>query len=247
VRGAGAARARARIAAVAAAAALDLLAHRLDRPASRASARYAGALAVLGISRAAGVSWARLGLGRGQLGSGARTGVAAGACAAVAVSAAAALPATRGFFRDERAAVAAGPGDLAAGLARITLATVPPEELVYRSALLGLWLGKESPASAVAWSSGLFGLSHIRPTLSTMSQTAVRHRLAGRPLRQVAFVAGNVAVTGAAGAVFGWLRLRSGSVLAPLLAHAALNDAALVAARAGVRRGRATGAGQHPG
>ena len=42
-------------------------------------------------------------------------------------------------------------------------------------------------------------------------------------------MAGNVAVTGAAGAVFGWLRLRSGSVLAPLLAHVALNDSALLA------------------
>jgi len=64
-----------------------------------------------------------------------------------------------------------------------------------------------------------------------MGQTALGQHLERRPLRQAAFVAGNVAVTGAAGAVFGWLRLRSGSVLAPLLAHAALNDSALVAAR----------------
>jgi uncharacterized protein len=51
-------------------------------------------------------------------------------------------------------------------------------------------------------------------------------------------VAGNVAVTGAAGAVFGSLRLRSGSVLAPLLAHAALNGSALVAGRAAHRLSR---------
>ena len=44
-------------------------------------------------------------------------------------------------------------------------------------------------------------------------------------------MAGNVAVTGMAGTVFAWLRLRSGSVAAPLLAHAALNSAALLAAR----------------
>ncbi len=54
-----------------------------------------------------------------------------------------------------------------------------------------------------------------------MSQTAVGGHLAQRPLRQAAFVAGNVAVTGLAGAVFAWLRLRSGSVVAPVLAHAA--------------------------
>lgn len=56
---------------------------------------------------------------------------------------------------------APGRGGLAAGLARITFAAVPPEELTYRSALLGLWLGNSSQASAVAWSSALFGLSHI--------------------------------------------------------------------------------------
>jgi len=76
-----------------------------------------------------------------------------------------------------------------------------------------------------------------------MSQTAVGRQLAQRPLRKAAFVAGNVAVTALAGAVFGWLRLRSGSVAAPVLAHAALNDAALLAGHivhaSAARRGRA--------
>ena len=233
-----AARARARFAAAAAAASLDVVAHRLGHPAARTAVRFGTALAVLGIARAAGASWAELGLGRRELASGARTGAAAGACAAAAVLAAAAVPATRGFFLDDRAAAAAGRGGLAAGLARITFAAVPPEELTYRSALLGLWLGNGSRASAVAWSSALFGLSHILPTRSTMGQTALGQHLERRPLRQAVFVAGNVAVTGAAGAVFGWLRLRSGSVLAPMLAHAALNDSALVAGHAAHRLSR---------
>ena len=233
-----AARARARLGAAAAAATLDVLAHRLSRPAARTAVRYGTAVAVLGIARTAGVSWAELGLGRRELSSGARIGAVAGACAAAAVLAAAAVPATRGFLLDDRAAEATGPGGLAAGLARITFAAVPPEELTYRSALLGLWLGNGSRARAVAWSSALFGLSHILPTRSTMGQTALGQHLERRPLRQAAFVAGNVAVTGAAGAVFGWLRLRSGSVLAPLLAHAALNDSALVAGRAAHRLSR---------
>ena len=232
------ARARARLAAAATAAALDALAHRLRRPAARTAIRFGTALAVLGVARAAGVSWAELGLGRRELGSGARTGAVAGTCAAAAVLAAAAVPATRRFFLDDRATAGAEGGGLAAGLARITFAAVPPEELTYRSALLGLWLGNGSPAGAVAWSSALFGLSHILPTRSTMGQTALGQHLERRPLRQAAFVAGNVAVTGAAGAVFGWLRLRSGSVLAPLLAHVALNDSALLAGRAAHRLSR---------
>ncbi len=249
-----AAQVRAQLAAVAVAAASEVLAHRLDSPAGRTVVRYGAAMALLGIARAAGVSRSGLGLSRCELGRGVRIGAVAGGCAAAAVLAAAAVPATRGLFLDERAAQAAGRGDLATGLARITFAAVPPEELSYRSALLGLWLGegprastgegsqastgKRSQAGAVVWSSVLFGVSHILPTLSTMNQTALDQHLVDRPLRQAAFVAGNVAATSAAGAVFCWLRLRSGSVLAPLLAHAALNDAALIAGRIAHRLGR---------
>jgi membrane protease YdiL (CAAX protease family) len=218
------------------AAALEVAAHRVHNPAARTAVRYGAAVALLGIARAAGVPWTGLGLGRRELGSGVRAGAVAGGCAVAAVIAGVALPATRGFFRDQRAAEAAG--GLPAELARITCAAVPPEELVYRSALLGLGLGDGSRVSAVAWSSVLFGLSHIQPTLSTMSQTALREHLAPRPLHQAAFVAGNVAATAAGGAVFAWLRLRSGSVLAPLLAHAALNDSALIAGRLAHRLGR---------
>lgn len=223
--------------AVAVAVAHDVLAHRLADPRVRGAARLGAVAAVLGVARAAGVSWAELGFGRRELGSGARFGSVAGACAATAVCAGAALPATRPFFRDERGAAAVRGGGLAAELARITFATVPPEELIYRSALLSLRLGDGSEASAVAWSSVAFGLSHILPTLSTMSATALNRHLARGPLRQAAFVGGNVVVTSLAGAVFAWLRLRSGSVVAPLLAHAALNDAALVASRVVHRTG----------
>ena len=226
-----AARVRAPIAAVLVAGAHEVLAHRLSRPVARTAVRFTAAVALVGIARAADVSWAELGLGRSELGSGVRAGATAAGAAAAAVFAGARLPATRRFFLDERAAAAGGWGDLAGELARITFAAVPPEELTYRSALLGLWLGHGPVARAVAWSSVLFGLSHILPTLSTMSGTALHRQLAQRPLRQAVFVAGNVAVTAAGGATFAWLRLRSGSVVAALLAHAALNDAALVAGR----------------
>ena len=234
---------RGRLAAVTVTAGQDVLAYRLRDPAARTAVRFTAAAAVLGIARAAGASWADLGLDRKVTRRGLRAGALAGACVSAAVMAGAALPATRPFLRDERAATAAG-RDLAAGLARITFATVPPEEIIYRSALLGLRLGDGFPASAVVWSSALFGLSHILPTLSTMSQTALHHHLAQGTLRQVLFVGGNVVVTGLAGAVFAWLRLRSGSVLAPLIAHAALNDAALVAGRAAHRVGHEQAAGR---
>lgn len=238
---------RGRIAAVVVAGAHEALVHRLSRPAARTVVRFSTAVALVGIARAAGVSSAELGLRRSELGSGVRTGAAAASAAAAAVFAGAALPATRPFFLDKRAAAAGGGGELAAELAKITFAAVPPEELTYRSALLGLWLERGPRASAVAWPAALFGLSHILPTLSTMSQTALGCQLARRPLRQAAFVAGNVVVTTAAGAVFGWLRLRSGSIVAPLLAHAAVNDAALAAGRVahGLGRERAAASRHH--
>jgi uncharacterized protein len=223
-------RARAQMAAIAVLAGHDLLAGRLGTRTTSAAIRLGVAMAVLGTARRAGVSWAELGLGRDELRSGVRTGAAAAACVAGTVLAGVVVPGTRSLFLDERAAVGHR-GGLAARLASITFAAVPAEELTYRSALLGLWLGT-GRRRAVAWSSVLFGLSHVSPTLSTMSQTAVGRHLAERPLRQAAFVGGNIAVTGLAGVVLAWLRLRSGSILAPVLAHAALNDAALLAARA---------------
>ncbi|HEY5986541.1 MAG TPA: CPBP family intramembrane glutamic endopeptidase [Streptosporangiaceae bacterium] len=220
--------------------ALDLLASRPGSPAARGG-RYSGAIAALAIARVAGVSWAELGLGRREVGSGLRVGALGGACAITAVSAGAAMPATRGYFVDKRGAVPGGCANLVSGLARIAFAEVPPEELTYRSALPALWTGDGwSRASSVALSSVLFGVSHVLPTLSSMGQTALHPRLAHRPLRQVAFVAGNVAVTGIAGAGFAWLRLRSGSVLAPLLVHAALNGSALLASGIVQRPGRET-------
>jgi membrane protease YdiL (CAAX protease family) len=47
---------------------------------------------------------------------------------------------------------------------------------------------------------------------------------------------GTVLVTGAAGWVFGWLAERSGSVVAPALAHLTVNEAGALAALAIQRR-----------
>ena len=64
-----------------------------------------------------------------------------------------------------------------------------------------------------------FGLSHI-----------VDARAAGEP------IVGTVLVTGAAGWAFGWLADRSGSIVAPALAHLAINEAGAIAAVALQRR-----------
>ena len=54
--------------------------------------------------------------------------------------------------------------------------------------------------------------------------------LAASTLPSGLLVGGAVVVTGAAGILFCWLRIRSGSLLAPIIAHAVINSSATAAA-----------------
>jgi membrane protease YdiL (CAAX protease family) len=76
-------------------------------------------------------------------------------------------------------------------------------------------------------SSVLFGLWHVLPTWNDTGRATA---LAAAGGQRVLVVLGTVVATGIAGAVFAWLRRRSGSLLAPVLAHLAVNAAALTAA-----------------
>jgi len=108
---------------------------------------------------------------------------------------------------------------------------------VFRAALLGLFGRGRSRNVAVAMSSVLFGLWHVLPTLESLGPAPVPTAHDGTgPLRRqrvgrTGIVAGVVVATAAAGAAFAGLRLRSRSVLAPVVAHAALDVAAMLASR----------------
>jgi uncharacterized protein len=152
---------------------------------------------------------APLGLRGPQLRAGASYGAASAAVVALGVAMTTTIPAVRNAMA-ARALPQPGWKWLTV---EIPLGTVWSEETAYRAALgsaasraFGPVLGRLLQASA-------FGLSHI-----------VDARAAGEP------VVGTVLVTGAAGWVFGWLAERSGSIIAPLLAHLAVNEAGAVAA-----------------
>jgi len=83
-------------------------------------------------------------------------------------------------------------------------------------------------ATAIAVTSCVFGLWHIRPTLQALRANG----LARTRGRAVAGVAAAVATTTAGGVVFSWLRERSGSLTAPILVHVATNSGGLIAALA---------------
>jgi membrane protease YdiL (CAAX protease family) len=98
-------------------------------------------------------------------------------------------------------------------LIRIPIGTVWSEEAAFRAALGTVAAQCFGPRWGRVLQAAAFGLSHV-----------VDARGAGET------VAGTVAVTGAAGWVFGWLYDRSGSIAAPMLAHLAVNEAGAVAA-----------------
>ena len=88
--------------------------------------------------------------------------------------------------------------------------------------------GRRNPAVA---SAVLFGLWHVLPTLEELEARPVR----SSPRTGTAAVIAAVAVTFLGAYAFGWLRDRSGHVAAPILAHAAANEASLLAGRAVMR------------
>jgi membrane protease YdiL (CAAX protease family) len=97
----------------------------------------------------------------------------------------------------------------------------------------------------MTWTSLLFGLWHIFPTLDSFDgkpASIVQNPSRTRPM--AAF--GNAVVTAGAGLFFSYLRLRSRSVAAPVLTHAAINVEELVIARVLVERADSLAEGVTP-
>lgn len=181
-------------------------------------------LAASAVVLAAG--WARadakeLGLRRG---SGIATGVTAAAVVAAGSWVASRLPLTAPLFADQRVS----DDDVAyQTLVRIPLGTVSLEELAFRSVLPVLLDGAQRERASVR-SAALFGLWHIIPTLNTLDINGVSDPQS----RRVAVVTGVVS-TAVAGLIFDKLRLRSGSVVAPMLVHWSANAVSYLIAASG--------------
>jgi uncharacterized protein len=185
-------------------------------------------------ARRSGVSVAGLGLAPDRVRAGARIGLAVGAPIVVGITAASRVRATSGYFDDARVRGASPRRAAYEAAARIPIATALGEELIFRGALLGLFRRKHSTVVAVAASSLLFGVWHVLPTLEGLALNPPEdgdHSAA----HKLGVVAGTVAATTAAGVGFSLLRLQSGSVLAPVIVHAAVNSSAFIAARQNAR------------
>lgn len=170
-----------------------------------------------------------LGLGRNHVRAGLRYGGAAALVVMVVLVLAALIPGTRSFLADQRADIDADRLAYEVGV-MIVLLTAVPEELAFRGVVLGSAQSLWGSWRATLVSSALFGLWHIEPTLETMSGNTAVGGASTSLGGQVLVVLGAIAVTFMSGLAFCWLRLRSRSLVAPLIAHVATNGLALVVA-----------------
>lgn len=176
---------------------------------------HPAARAVLGTALAAAAR-APLGLRPPALWSGLRFGGTAAAVIAAGVATTTALPRVRTAMAERDL-----PENAARWLAlEIPAGTVWAEETVFRGALHTLAVRAVGPALGRLLQAIAFGLWHI-PDARKEGES----------------ILGTVLVTGLAGWAFGWLAERSGSLLAPMLAHLAINEAGAVAALAVNRKG----------
>lgn len=177
-----------------------------------------------------GATVADVGLERDRMRDGFRLGLRAAVPIVAAVLLVIAIPPTRSLFVNDAAAVATTGQALFDIFIRIPFGTVIPEELMFRGALMGLMLRRHSPMRAATYSSLLFGVWHVLPTLTSLNVEAAGV-VSDSFAQQSAAIIGAVLATGAIGFAFAWLRLRSRSVVAPIIAHLAFNMTAAAGGR----------------
>jgi CAAX protease family protein len=181
------------------------------------------AVVLLLIARRAGLSYDELGLGARYV----RRGLAFAAVEVALVVAvylvAAAIPFTRQAFHDQRYQLSPGAAAVTAFIV-IPLSTVIPEEIAFRGVLLGLFGRRTRPVLAAAASSALFGLWHVLPSLRLSQVNPAVSAVVGAGWVGVLLgVLSAVLFTSVAGMLLCELRLRSGSLLAPIGLHWAVN------------------------
>jgi uncharacterized protein len=186
---------------------------------------------MLVLANRGGLTADELGFARRHLGAGLRWGAGSTAVVAVAVGAGVALSDVLGpvatLLADERAALT-GTALTTALLVRIPLGTALFEEVAFRGVLRAVARRHLTALQATLWTSAVFGLWHVAPTIVALRLNDVDPASAAG----WGAIVGAVATTAVAGVVFDQLRARSGSLVAPILAHWATNAIGLLAAAA---------------
>jgi uncharacterized protein len=187
------------------------------------------AACLLVVARACGLTAADLGLARSAWPAGLRWGATAAALVGAAYAVAYLLAPVRQALPEAEGGL--GRAVLWTVLVVIPLGTVVPEELAFRGLLLAQLGRRRGVLAATLLSSGLFGLWHVLPSLGGGAANAAIADVVGGDAAGTALrVAVTVVSTSVAGVVLCWLRLRSGSLLAPILAHWTVNGLGVIVA-----------------
>jgi membrane protease YdiL (CAAX protease family) len=202
---------------VAAIAVVDIVGNVLAPEAARVPVKLVILVALVAWSRrCVGLSWDELGLARDHLGAGLRLGGVAAGIVAAAIAVLVSVPGTRSSFDSSAIAHASTTRQVLMVLVIIPIGTALFEETIFRGVLLGVLLRAWTRRTAVVVSSVLFGFWHLVPALSDANGQS--------GAATIGVVVGTIAATPVAGLVFASLRLRSGSLAAPVLAHIATNS-----------------------
>ena len=174
---------------------------------------------------ASGLTAGELGTRRDRLTAGLRTAAPPALALAGGWVILAAVPAGRPVLGDRRITGLTGRGLAYQALFRIPVGTVLWEEAAFRGVLQASLRRVLPGPAAIAVTSAVFGLWHIRPTADALriNQIAASRTALGP-------VAAAVAATAAAGLLLSGLRERSGSLAAPMLLHLTANSGAVLAA-----------------
>jgi membrane protease YdiL (CAAX protease family) len=180
------------------------------------------AACLLVIARVQGLTAADLGLARSTWPAGLRWGTAAATLVGAAYALAYLITPVRQALPQSDGEI--GRAALWAVLVVIPLGTVLPEELAFRGLVLALLGRRYGVLSGTLLSSGLFGLWHIGASLGGgPANAAIVGVVGGDAAGTVTRVIATVVFTTLGGVVLCWLRLRSNSLLAPVLAHWTVN------------------------
>ena len=113
-------------------------------------------------------------------------------------------------------------------LVLVPLATVLPEEVAFRGVLWGQLAQWRGELWATAGSAALFGLWHVLPALEMARRNVLLRGRGGRTA--LLTIAATVVATAFAGVLLAELRHRTGSLLAPVGLHWAVNGLGVLAA-----------------
>ena len=183
-----------------------------------------GSFGLLALGLLDGNSWTDMGLGWGYLVPGFLWGVGAIAVVTAGYLAAASFRKGRDAMHDERVSELSGPRLMFNALVEVPFGTVLFEEIAFRAVLFAMLARRFGIVWAIVISAVLFGLWHILPSIGTHEQSAALGSVVGEGRRgNILAVVLSVVTTTAAGVVFAFLRLLSGSVLGPMGLHWATN------------------------